>query len=104
MNLFDEKGWEPADNYPKGTLRKMLRDENGAKTMLLKFPKGFKMTPHSHLTTEQHFVLEGSYSSKGDVFEAGSYQLIGAHEEHGPFESENGALVLVIWDPFKINK
>lgn len=101
MNVFDEKGWEQADNYPKGTLRKVLRDENSAKTMLLKFPKEFKMDPHSHITTEQHLVLEGSYSSKGKTFAAGSYQLIAAHEDHGPFESENGALILVVWDPYK---
>lgn len=104
MNVFNETGWEQADNYPKGTLRKILRDENSAKTMLLKFPKGFNMDPHSHITAEQHFVLEGSYSSKGKDYPAGSYQLIAAHEDHGPFESENGALILVIWDPYNYKK
>jgi anti-sigma factor ChrR (cupin superfamily) len=104
MNVFDDAGWEQADNYPKGTLRKVLRDENSAKTMLLKFPKGFSMTPHSHITTEQHFVLEGSYSSGGKKYSAGSYQLISAHEEHGPFISEEGALLLVVWDPYESKK
>ena len=101
MNVFDESGWEQAINYPKGTLRKLLRDENGAITMLIKFPKDFSMNPHSHITTEQHFVLEGSYTSKGEKYSAGSYQMISAHEEHGPFQSEEGALILVIWDPYK---
>ncbi|MCF6358506.1 MAG: cupin domain-containing protein [Draconibacterium sp.] len=104
MNVFDDNGWEAAGNYPKGTLKKVLRDENGAITMLIKFPENFKMEPHSHITAEQHFVLEGSYTSKGKEYPAGSYQLIAAHEDHGPFESENGALILVIWDPYKFNK
>ncbi len=104
-NVFDEIGWTEADNYPKGTLKKVLRDEeNGAKTILLKFPKGFSMSPHSHVTKEQHFVLEGSYSSNGVEFPIGSYQLIEAHEEHGPFKSEGGALLLVVWDPYNFTK
>ncbi len=104
LNVFNKTGWEQADNYPEGTLRKTLRNEKGAKTVLLKFPQGFKMNPHSHITTEQHLVLEGSYSSKGKNYPAGSYQLIDAHEEHGPFESVEGAIILVVWDPYNFEK
>ena len=52
----------------------------------------------SHLTTEQHFVLDGEYESEGKLYGSGSYRLIPAHVDHGPFVSKNGALVLVIWD------
>jgi len=100
INLFDEKNWEETENYPKGTLKKTLRDENDAKTFLLKLPKGFKMEPHSHITTEQHFLLKGAYTSEGLTYNEGSYQIFQAHEDHGPFKSKNGALVLVIWDPY----
>jgi len=100
INLFDAKNWEETENYPKGTLMKTLRDENGAKTFLLKLPKGFNMEPHSHITTEQHFVLKGTYTSEGLICHEGSYQIFAAHEDHGPFKSKNGALVLVIWDPY----
>ncbi|MCK4465717.1 MAG: cupin domain-containing protein [Bacteroidales bacterium] len=100
VNLFDELNWENTDNYPEGTLKKTLRNEQGAKTILLKLPKGFKMGSHSHVTTEQHLVLKGAYSSEGKTYSEGSYQLIPAHENHGPFESRNGALILIIWDPF----
>jgi anti-sigma factor ChrR (cupin superfamily) len=79
INLFDDLNWENATNYPDGTLQKALRDEKGGKSLLLKIPKGFSMPSHSHINTEQHFVL-------------------GAHEDHGPFESKEGALILVIWD------
>ncbi len=101
INLFDELNWEKADNYPDGTLKKTLRDENSAKTILLKLPKGFKMDSHSHVTTEQHLVLKGAYASEEVTYPSGSYRIISAHENHGPFESKNGALILVIWDPYK---
>lgn len=99
-NLFDELNWVPADNYPDGTRKKILRDENGASTILLQLPKDFRMEAHSHITTEQHIVLEGSYTSAEVMYPSGSYQLISAHEDHGPFESKDGALILVVWDPY----
>jgi len=101
MNLFDESNWEKAENYPEGCLKKTLRDEYGARTILLKVPKGFKMETHSHISTEQHLVLEGSYISEGVTYPAGSYQIIDAHENHGPFESAEGATILMIWDPYQ---
>ena len=101
INLFNDVNWEKADNYPEGTLRKILRDENNARTILLKLPKGFKMESHSHITSEQHFVLKGAYTSEGLTYREGSYPIFYAHEEHGPFKSKNGALVLVVWDPYK---
>jgi anti-sigma factor ChrR (cupin superfamily) len=102
MNLFDNLNWEDADNYPSGTQSKVLRDENGPRTILLKLPKGFYMEPHSHTVTEQNFVLDGEYISDGKVFAKGSYQIYSPHDEHGPFESKEGALVLVVWDPVKL--
>jgi len=98
QNIFDEFNWEKATNYPIGTLQKSLRDDENGKSVILKIPKGFKMPSHSHIYTEQHFVLDGMYTSDGVVYPRGSYQIFYTHEEHGPFESKNGALILVIWD------
>jgi len=103
-NLFDQLNWEKADNYPEGTFKKTLRDENGAKTILLKLPAGFNMEQHSHITTEQNLVLRGAFTYKGISYHEGSYQLFNAHEEHGPYYSKEGALVLVIWDPYKTSE
>jgi len=100
MNLFDQLNWEKADNYPEGTFKKNLRDEDGSKTILLKIPAGFKMPLHSHITTEQNLVLEGAFTYDGSTYHKGSYQIFYAHEDHGPFYSKEGALVLVIWDPY----
>jgi len=101
INLFDDLNWIKADNYPDGTQNKILRDEKNAKTILLKLPERFKMDRHSHVTTEQHIVLKGSYTSDGATYSSGSYRIIPAHTSHGPFESKNGALILVIWDPYQ---
>ena len=98
MNLFDEISWLNADEYTVGTKKKILRDEPDGKTILLKLPKDFYMPPHSHLKVEQNFVLEGEYSSASVLYPAGSYQIFSRGDEHGPFESKNGALILVIWD------
>ncbi len=103
-DLFDDLNWEEANRYAEGTKQKVLRDDDSAKTILLKLPKGFYMARHSHVTTEQHFVLEGEYISEDKTYQAGSYQLFNAHEEHGPFESKDGALILVVWDPYKLVK
>lgn len=104
INLFDQLNWENADNYPEGTFKKTLRDEDGAKTILLKMPAGFRMELHSHITSEQNFVLKGAFTYQGITYHEGSYQHFNAHEDHGPYYSKDGALVLVIWDPYKLDE
>ena len=91
--------WQEAGGYPTGTRIKILRDEGSVRTFLLKLPPGFRMEAHSHLATEQHFVLEGQYESGGKIFDTGTYRLIPGGTNHGPFSSEKGATILVVWDP-----
>ena len=104
INLFDDSGWQDAREYPAGTRKKVLRAEQGMKTVLLKLPEGFYMTSHAHVTAEQHVILKGEYISEGKLYHEGTYQIFKAHENHGPFESKHGALVLVIWDPYESEK
>jgi len=101
INLFDDSGWENAHDYPEGTLLKTLRDNENGRTILLKLARGFKLGSHSHVITEQHLILRGSYTSEGRTYSEGSYQIYSPHEEHGPSESQEGALILVIWDAIK---
>jgi anti-sigma factor ChrR (cupin superfamily) len=91
--------WEPAQGYPRGTLRKVLRRsaEGEPRTALMKLPPGFEMESHSHIYAEHHYVVEGEYRSGDESFERGSYRMIPPHADHGPFRSEAGAEVLVIW-------
>ncbi len=101
MSLFDDLNWVEANEYFKGTQKKVLRDGDEGKTILLKLPAGFTMQPHSHVVTEQHFVIKGEYKSNGVKIPAGSYQIFFHGDDHGPFESKEGALILVIWDSNK---
>mgnify|MGYP000856984306 FL=1 len=99
INLFEANNWEDALEYSGGSRKKGLHDENGLKTVLLKLPGNFYMAPHAHIAAEQHFVLRGEYVSEGKTYNEGTYRYFEAHENHGPFESKNGAIVLVIWHP-----
>ena len=92
--------WEPATGYPAGTRWKVLRrgKEDKPQTVLLKLAAGFDMPAHSHVFVEHHYVISGGYESQGERFPAGSYRVIPAHENHGPFRSEQGAEMLVIWE------
>jgi anti-sigma factor ChrR (cupin superfamily) len=94
-----EMEWEDAVAYPAGSQRKVLRKETSPITMLLRMPPRSQMDAHCHTATEQHFVLEGEYTSEGRTCGPGSYRLVPAGTTHGPFISEKGAVVLVVYDP-----
>ncbi|MBN2612445.1 MAG: cupin domain-containing protein [Bacteroidales bacterium] len=99
INLLKNTEWSNAPEYPAGTMKRVLHDEKGIKTVLLKYPAGFFMELHSHIHAEQHLILQGEYISEGKVFREGTFRSFKAHENHGPFESKTGTLVLVIWFP-----
>jgi len=95
---YNEMEWQDAgDAYPKGTKIKVLREDEGGKTVILNLPTGFKMDNHSHIKTEQHFILKGQYEIGGKEYKQGTYQLIHPHMTHGPFTSTNGAAVFIVW-------
>ncbi len=100
-NIYDELHWEKAKGYATGTRMKTLCDENGHKTVLLKLPKGFKAEAHSHIFDEQHLAISGEYESEGKIYSSRVYRIIHAGNNHGLFTSQNGAVLLVIWDPVK---
>ncbi|MCK9995190.1 MAG: cupin domain-containing protein [Candidatus Krumholzibacteria bacterium] len=95
----NDMSWQKASEYSEGTLVKVLRDNDGRKTVLLKLPPDFKMLEHTHTCIEQHFVLEGQYEMGKREFGQGSYQMIPPGVTHGPFTSAKGATILIIWDP-----
>jgi len=96
-DIYNESGWKEAQEYPTGTFQKILHDDQVIRTMLLKLPEDFYMEPHAHITAEQHFVLKGEYTIGGKRFTEGTFQDIAPHEEHGPFASKKGAIILVSW-------
>ena len=93
-----EMEWQTGEGYPSGTLMKVLRDEGEVRSLLLKLPPGFQMDTHTHTTNEQHFILEGGYQTGGWKFGPGTYHFLPARRNHGPYISETGAVVLVIWE------
>jgi len=97
IDLYDDSNWQKATEYSSETMKKVLHDEDGSKIILLKLPAGFHMAPHSHIMNEQHVILKGEYESDGEVYREGIYRSFKAQQKHGPFQSKNGALVLVIW-------
>ena len=98
LNVNDLK-WQPAHGYSAGVEEKVLcsGDSAAPRTILLKIPSGWSMESHSHISTELHYVLEGEYESKGEVYSAGTFRIIQKEVEHGPFTSRTGATVLVTW-------
>ena len=96
----EDLSWEQAEGYPEGTMRKTLRRNSTGNpmTVLLKLPAGFAMDDHSHVFAEHHYILEGEYEVKGEHYRTGHYHVIPEHTDHGPFRSENGAVLLVIWE------
>ena len=95
----NDLNWQDAGKaYPPDTKIKVLREDEGGKTIILKMPKGFRMEAHTHIQNEQHFILNGQYEINGQIYNEGTYQLIKADMTHGPFTSQTGAEILVIWN------
>jgi len=95
----DDIDWQTAEGYPAGAMQKVLHDgsDSAPRSILLKIESGWTMDRHSHVQAEIHYVLDGGYESHDEVYPAGSFRLIPAHADHGPFTTVGGAVVLVIW-------
>jgi anti-sigma factor ChrR (cupin superfamily) len=94
----DELEWTEAEGYPPGAMQKVLHKGNGSMplSLLLKIPPGWHMEEHAHVHTEIHYVIHGEYESKDKVYSSGSFRVIPAHTNHGPFATVRGAVVLVM--------
>ncbi len=91
--------WQIAAEYPTGTEEKVLSmgGSIAPRVTMLRLSPGWHMEDHSHRFTELHYVLEGQIESQGKTYPAGTFRVIPKEVEHGPFSSETGAVVLVIW-------
>lgn len=100
VNANDLK-WSGAAKYPTGTEEKVLciGGSVAPRATMLKLPPGWGMDSHSHRFTELHYVLEGQVESQGHKYPVGTFRVIPKGVDHGPFSSETGAIVLVIWCP-----
>ena len=98
VNVNDLK-WRGAPEYPTGTEEKVLNlgGSIAPRVTMLKLSPGWKMDSHSHRFTELHYVLQGEVESQGQKYPFGTFRVIPKGIDHGPFSSERGAIVLVIW-------
>ncbi len=93
---YEEMKWREHKAAGNGLKSKLLRAEDGVKTVLFKMPIGFEMKAHTHIKTEQHFILQGKYEIDGKLYTQDTFRFIPAGTIHGPLFSKNGAIILVI--------
>ena len=98
-------GWEQVPGYPAGIEHKILAgrlDEAnrcGSRTRLLRFAPGvFTTQPFFHEYWEEIYVISGDLTDLrlDERFEAGHYACRPPGMEHGPWRSENGALLFEV--------
>jgi hypothetical protein len=98
-----EGEWRPAGGGVGGIWEKILsRDpETGDYTRLMRFEPGADSSPNGTLTHdfwEEVYILKGDLTDLrlGETFTAGMYACRPPGMEHGPWNSENGVLMLEI--------
>jgi hypothetical protein len=101
FHVPDDEWRVPAGSRSEGLREKLLSaDEDGtAYTRLLRFDPGAESTPdgpQTHDFWEEVFIVEGDITDLrlGERFTAGMYACRPPGMEHGPWRSENGALMV----------
>jgi len=91
--------WEESKEYPPGTGVKVLSDGSdiSPRVILLKLPPDWHMESHSHRYSEQHFILEGEYESRGRIYPEGTFRTIHPRADHGPFTTKKWTVIMVTW-------
>jgi anti-sigma factor ChrR (cupin superfamily) len=96
-----EMTWEVNAGFPGGADAKVLRQEGErkAKTLLIRLSPGGRVTPHSHIGTVQHYLLQGEYEAEGKRHDVGTYRLFHPHADVSEISTKRGATILMIYDP-----
>lgn len=101
FHVPDDEWRVPAGSRSDGLREKLLSaDADGtAYTRLLRFDPGAESTPdgsQTHDFWEEVFIVEGDITDLrlGERFTAGMYACRPPGMEHGPWRSENGALMV----------
>jgi quercetin dioxygenase-like cupin family protein len=69
--------------------------ESGTYSILLDVPPGATLERHDEPLNEVFYVLSGNVSIEGKPCSEGTYYFTPAGMAHGPFETEEGCLILV---------
>lgn len=69
--------------------------ESGTYSILLDVPPGARLERHDEPLNEVFYVLGGNVSIEGKPCSEGTYYFTPAGMAHGPFETDEGCLILV---------
>jgi anti-sigma factor ChrR (cupin superfamily) len=96
-----DMAWGANAGFPGSADAKVLRQEGErkAKTLLIRLSAGGRVTPHSHLGTVQHYVLQGEYEAEGKRYGVGTYRLFHPHADVPEISTKKGTTILMIYDP-----
>jgi hypothetical protein len=96
-----DMAWEATTRFPGTAEIKVLRHEGDrkARTLLVRLGAGGRVTPHSHIGTVQHYVLEGEYEAEGKIYGVGTFRLFHEHADIPEITTRKGATILMIYDP-----
>ncbi len=90
-----ELNWQ-AGPFP-GTRMKTYPAAAGSPTfsLLMEMAPGAALERHREPLNEVDYVISGSVEIEGKTLEAGDYMFTAAGEEHGPYRSPKGCMVLI---------
>ncbi|MBI4832793.1 MAG: cupin domain-containing protein [Candidatus Lindowbacteria bacterium] len=69
--------------------------ESGTYSILLDIPPGATLESHDEPLNEVFYIIKGTMSIEGKQYAEGTYYFTPAGMSHGPFESQDGCLVVV---------
>ena len=69
--------------------------DSGTYTILLDVPPGGKLERHDEPLNEVFYILSGNVSIEGKPCAEGTYYFTPAGTAHGPFETDEGCMILV---------
>jgi anti-sigma factor ChrR (cupin superfamily) len=79
----------------RGVELKLLRQDGGQRSYLLRMAAGARIPPHEHALDEESLVLEGDVTINGVRCLAGDYHFAPHGKPHGWLSSEKGCLLFV---------
>ncbi|RJP16193.1 MAG: DUF4437 domain-containing protein [Candidatus Abyssobacteria bacterium SURF_5] len=82
--------------YPGVKMKVFPSDiESGTYTILLDVPPGARLEQHDEPLNEVFYILSGTVTIEGKACTEGTYYFTPAGMSHGPFETQEGCLILV---------
>jgi anti-sigma factor ChrR (cupin superfamily) len=88
-----EAGWQP---FQPGVAIKVLHEQDGVMSYLLKLAPGAVLSPHRHPVDEECLVLEGRVTIGADLeVGAGGFHLARRDALHAPITSAGGATLFL---------